>query len=438
MVNIAEQRLWIAVHLLYPNSSQASDVYEAILATLPKRNAVNYQKEIFLKLENFFLKNAAVRSGSPFNTFENYELTSWNILYQKSMKKHLLVILGLIIFDLKLSEVASLLKISEQKARFLVNQAFKKLTLSAEKNNVTETKFKFKKIEDKKVSYFYTAENLVEYALELLSPKDKKSVDEGLAEYPQLLSMQNKYSEIIQELRQIVSAEVGPVRPDLKIEPLKIKKHSAPSKFKFGKGSFIATTLAACFFGFVLIRPVTFKFFPAKLGGDSVKMLEVNSQPYLTENDVGNESGPAVNLNEMPVSETNRRSEEVSKVAASNKATGTFAKQIELPVAPVESAPTKQGGLYRASIQVSDVDALTARITDRLVALGGRKAGEVELGWKKTAKVSYYHLILPTENVEEAKMFLSKFGQLNIQFENHPRLMSNGSKRMILEVRESE
>ena len=197
-------------------------------------------------------------------------------------------------------------------------------------------------------------------------------------------------------------------------------------------------TVSLVFVGFIMIRPVTVKFFQSKPGSNSVKMMEVNSQPYIAENSVSYEDGQAVNLKEMPVSVGGKPSSEKPKLAASPKNVAILVKPVDLPNVPQGPTLMKQGGLFRASIQVSDLETLTGRITDRLVALGGQKAGEVELGWKKTTKVSYYHIILPTENVEEAKLFLNKFGQLNIQFEPHPRLMPAGQKRMILEVKESD
>ena len=435
---MTDQRLWIAIHLLYPNSSQASDVYNTILLSLPKKNSGTYAKDVFLKLESFFLKNAAVRSGQPFNIFEDYKLDSWNTLYQKSMKKHLLVIVGLIVFGLTINEVATFLKISDQKARFLVNQAFKKLTFLAVKDPMVEIEFKYKKIQDIKISYFYTNENLVEFSLDLLSEKDAALVSQGLVLHPQLRTLEKKYGEIIQELRHLVKAKLGPIEINQSINRERIPMARSVAIPKLRRSLLAVGTVSVIFLGFILIRPVTVKFFPTKLGGNSVKMMEVNSQPYLAENSVPSEDLNSVNLKEMPVNDRSKPPLEKPKVAVTPKVVAVASKQIDVPTAPKETASSKQGGLYRASIQVSDLDTLTGRITDRLVALGGKKAGEVELGWKKTTKVSYYHIILPTENIEEAKLFLNKFGQLNIQFEPHPRLMPAGQKRMILEVKESE
>lgn len=435
---MTDQRLWIAIHLLYPNSSQASDVYNTILSSLPKKNTDTYAKDVFLKLESFFLKNAAVRSGQPFNIFEDYKLDSWNTLYQKSMKKHLLVIVGLIVFGLNINEVSAFLRITDQKARFLVNQTFKKLTFPAVNEPFIDSAFKYKKIQDAKVSYFYTNENLVEFSLDLLNERDKALVSQGLELHPQLRTLEKKYGEIIQELRQLVKAKLGPteVNQTFSHEQNLVAHPVAIPKLR--RSMLAVGTVSAVFVGFILIRPVTLKFFPSKQGSNSVKMIEVNSQPYVTENRASKEDVDLVNLREMPVSDSNKPQLEKPKIVTSPTVAAVSLKSIDVSAAPKKTTSTKQGGLYRASIQVSDLETLTGRITDRLVALGGQKAGEVELGWKKTTKVSYYHIILPTENVEEAKLFLNKFGQLNIQFEPHPRLMPAGQKRMILEVKESE
>ena len=172
----------------------------------------------------------------------------------------------------------------------------------------------------------------------------------------------------------------------------------------------------------------------------NIKMIEVNSQPYLTAKETDlDKTTSAVNLAEMPVTDKlkgpvkNKKDE-----AKTDKVLAVASRKIETPQPPKNLEASKQGGLFRASIQVSDLDTLGVRITDKLVALGGTKAGEVELGWKKSPKVLYYHLVLPAENIDQMQEFLNKFGQLNIQFENHPRLMPIGFKRIILEVKEGE
>ncbi len=442
MTQIIDQRLWIAVHLLYPNSSQALDIYYTILGTANQKNNENYSKTIFLKLENFFGKNSAVRSGQPFRVFENYRLDTWKILYQKSSKQHLLIIIGLLVFKFNIQELSTILKLTEQKARFFVNQVFKKISDSKQQNLTEENAFKFKKIDDKNVSYFFMTENLVGYCLDILSPKDKSIVKMGLAIYPELNLLKQKYLETVEEFQQLSNLKLESAENTL-VEPVE-KNHqtSAGPKVKFQKSLIVASTVCVLFISLMVIRPFSFKNFPIQLGNKSVKMLEIKGQDFRDENTVELDGSSPVNLSEMPVSNAtkpvNGVKPQINKMGQSEKKVALALNKPEIPSDTKDVPPSKQGGLFRASIQVSDIDTLSARITEKLVALGSTKAGEVELGWKKSPNVLYYHLVLPTENVDQAKDFLNKFGRLNIQFENHPRLMPVGFKRMILEVKEGE
>ena len=442
MTKIIDQQLWIAVHLLYPNSSQALDVYYTILGNQSQKDNENYSKSIFLKLEKYFIKNSAVRSGQPFRIFENHKLDSWKILYQKSPKQHLLVIVGLMIFDFNIQELSSLLRISEQKARFFVKQSFKKVSNLKQANLKTEVVFKFKKIDDKKVSYFFMNENLVEYSLGILTSKDNVEVKQGLDLYPELAMQKQRYFEIVDEFKLLAKLDLGASEIKLNAQLPIYNQQFVKPKIIFSK-NIMAATVVCVFFTFIMVlRPFSFKNFPLKIGNKSIKMQEVNGQRLNEENEIELKGSSPINLSEMPVSNTTK---EIAKIVLNNnnviKTENPIVLSPKKAVAPTvskENSISKQGGLYRASIQVSDLDTLSDRITEKLVALGGAKAGEVELGWKKTPKVLYYHLVLPVENVDQAKDFLNKFGRLNIQFENHPRLMPVGFKRMILEVKESE
>lgn len=442
MNQLIHQRLWIAVHLLYPNSSQALDIYYTILGIQSQKNNENYSKSIFLKLENFFNKNSAVRSAQPFRVFENCKLSTWKILYQKSSKQHLLMVIGLLVFKFNIQELAKLLELTEQKARFFVNQVFKKIFELKQQNITLENSFKFKKIDDNKVSYFFTSENLVEYCLDILSPKDKNAVHLGLALYPELTLLKQKYLETVEEFQQLANLNFDTVDHALVASPEKSHLSIVEPNLKFRKSIIVASTIGVLFISVMLIRPFSFKNFPLQLGSKSIKMLEIKGPNFNDENTVEFEGSAPVSLSEMPVNNLTKSASTAklpgNPLVKSEKSVVLAAKKLEIPPVSKDVSPSKQGGLYRASIQVSDIDTLSARITEKLVALGSTKAGEVELGWKKSSNVLYYHLVLPTENVDQAKEFLNKFGRLNIQFENHPRLMPAGFKRMILEVKEGE
>jgi hypothetical protein len=116
------------------------------------------------------------------------------------------------------------------------------------------------------------------------------------------------------------------------------------------------------------------------------------------------------------------------------------------PVAPAPS-PAKAaeqdkeakhvGVLYRGSIQVTNVSAVTPKLIEKLAALGGRKAGEVELGWKK-GNGSYFHFTVPEAKYDEMLKVFNDYGQLKISKEKHERIMPEGILRVIITVDEKK
>jgi len=69
--------------------------------------------------------------------------------------------------------------------------------------------------------------------------------------------------------------------------------------------------------------------------------------------------------------------------------------------------------------------------------LGGRKAGQVELGWFK-GDSSYFHFTMPESRYEELQEFFKEYGQLSIQQEAHERVMPEGIRRIIITVYEKK
>lgn len=100
----------------------------------------------------------------------------------------------------------------------------------------------------------------------------------------------------------------------------------------------------------------------------------------------------------------------------------------------VQSRKT-QGALYRATIRISNIKAVNPKLIDGLVKLGGRKAGEVPLGWMKE-QGSYFHFTIPENKFEEFKKIFSEYGQLVINKEVHERVMPEGILRVIVNVYE--
>ncbi|MCB0366087.1 MAG: hypothetical protein H6624_17835 [Bdellovibrionaceae bacterium] len=96
-----------------------------------------------------------------------------------------------------------------------------------------------------------------------------------------------------------------------------------------------------------------------------------------------------------------------------------------------------KGFVYRAFMSLEELDAKTSEIVGGIQALGGAKAGQVELGWRKP-KGSYFHFSLPESNYEEMVKLLRNFGPVRIYKDPHWRVMPEGKIRFILWVEDSK
>lgn len=451
-----DSRIWLATHLLYPNSSQAFDVYQSLMTqsedSIRKKN-INF---IFLKLYQIVEKIQAVSSNKAFHVFETDQIKQWQQIYKKSQKEQLIIFVGYFVFDLKLKEIASVLKLNIERAHFLFHQTFKKTIFTNIKLDVQD-KISFKKVNEEKVSYLFTNENLIDYCLNNLTAQEMKKVNIGLEIYPELQASQKQYESIVKQMRYLVDFQQERVtKPLIQIsEPLSTPRENFEIGILFSKNRKLISSIAVSltFIFLVMLRPKWIKHASEQSKDRSVVLQEVTPK----QNTPAEDFLPAPT--QVKVAETTLTVEKL-KIASSVKsavlAKGNSEKVIETKTEPMAVAttkstvvvhsapqdianqPKKSGGLYRGVLTVTDIAEVTPKITERLVDIGGRKAGDVELGWRKSETLSYYHFTLPENNIDTMKEFLGKFGSLEIQFENHPRLMPAGVKRLIIEVKERE
>lgn len=104
------------------------------------------------------------------------------------------------------------------------------------------------------------------------------------------------------------------------------------------------------------------------------------------------------------------------------------AQPVSLPAA---SAVKAKGEIYRLFMSSGKVDQVTPVLVEKIMALGGQKAGEVQLGWRRR-QGSYFHFSMPDANYEELVKYLQTFGQVRIVKESHSRVMPPGTIRLIL------
>lgn len=106
--------------------------------------------------------------------------------------------------------------------------------------------------------------------------------------------------------------------------------------------------------------------------------------------------------------------------------------------AAVTDKKVAEGALYRGILRVTNLPATGPKIIEKIQELGGRKAGQVELGWNKTPSSSYFHFTMPQAKYDELVAFLATYGNAQIRKEKHPRIMPEGIVRLIIEVEEAK
>jgi hypothetical protein len=102
-----------------------------------------------------------------------------------------------------------------------------------------------------------------------------------------------------------------------------------------------------------------------------------------------------------------------------------------------EAEKRPRGFVYRGTMKIDQLDERTPIIAQKIRDLDGVKAGEVELGWRKENKGSYYHFSVPEANYEKLLEELKAFGPVRFSKDSHPRVMPTGQIRIILWVERS-
>lgn len=91
----------------------------------------------------------------------------------------------------------------------------------------------------------------------------------------------------------------------------------------------------------------------------------------------------------------------------------------------------RTGYIHRISFKNDTVYDFTPQLVEQIIALGGKKAGEVEIGWKKT-NGSYFHFTIPEQSYDMLIDTLSKYGKFTVDKSEHPRVMPEGVLRFIV------
>lgn len=437
MFTSLENRLWLAVHLLYPNSSQAFDVYQALVLQSEDSLANDNRILIFSKLSLLFEKIPSVSSNLSFYEFEFDQIDQWKIIYKNSQKAQLLIFIGVLIFDLKISEIAPCTKLTKEKAQFLFHQIFKKLSQHSAKAKYNE-QLNFKKQNDQKISYLYTYENLVEYCLGQLSEDEMAKVTAGIELYSVLQITRDEYQKIINQIQnlKVQRSNSTELKSKNRITLLKTSEDQGMSnkeKITFYSKKKVIVSLFSTLAVVLIFLQVSGVLARIRRSEKTVVMSQIVKkpefaaiQPDIAVDSLPNPAAPVVTANQ----------EQTTTVADAPKSGEVTVTAPGKKVVPINAGTAKdEGGLFRGTLIVKNLNSANVKLIAKLANLGAKKAGEVELGWLKSNNLAYYHFILKDENIEGTKAYLRELGTLKIRFESHPRLISAGNKRFIIEVK---
>ena len=407
--------------MLYPNSSQAFDVYQALILQSEDSLSKDNRVLIFSKLILLFEKIPSVSSNLSFYEFEFDQIDRWKIIYKNSQKSQLLIFIGVLIFDLKISEIASCAKLPKEKTHFLFHQIFKKVAQNGSKAKYNE-QLNFKKQNDLKISYLYTYENLVEYCLGQLSDEEVEKVKMGIDLYPILQVTKDEYQKIISQIQNLKVQRSNSKELKSKNKITLFKEDSEVANtvilpyYKRKKNVVLAAVLLVLLISLFQISELLEIF---KKAEKSIIIGQVVKRPELLI------SQPEIALESLPKPRETPAATSQDQIIAA----------VEQKSAEAITAAKDEGGLFRGALIVKDLKGSNEKLIAKMVALGAKKAGEVELGWMKTNNLAYYHFIISDQNVVQTKAYLAELGTLKIRFESHPRLIPAGSRRFIIEVK---
>lgn len=439
------KKLWISCHLLYQNSSQARDVFHTLVA----KEGLSSDFLTFLKkLYFYFKKNDPVKSASLYFEFAKNELILWNKALQKCTSDEVFILMSVLAHDVNLIYLSEVMSVSETRIRYLLNQGIRKVIKNYNISFDSKKDLKLREYGQNDVTNLFIHEHFAEYCLNLSTDEVKRKIDNSskeLSRYDQIkndiLSFQNELSSL--KIGDIFHEEVQ----ILESSRLPQKKKSA--QISRHKDKIIIIVVLLIFTVLMVIRPSFLKLDNINDNRKKIILDEVAlkkneiARTDLITNDLDETVSKVVQAEANPNKQETSLSEAKPVVSTSQTTSMQISKNVSSVVSQDVRINTKAeakviNGVYKGEMTAQDWEIVSKLIKDKIVEIGGTKAGEVELGWIKNKKTSYYHFVFPADKFDTLITQFKKYGNLNYRFEPHPRKLPDGQKRFILEVHQGE
>tara|TARA_B110001454_G_scaffold218991_1_gene249074 strand:+ start:119361 stop:120392 length:1032 start_codon:yes stop_codon:yes gene_type:complete len=326
---------------------------------------------------------------------------------------------------------------------------------------------KLKKNKSREMSDFVANHLLFEYARNTLDSERKKSVEKALESAPEL---QNEFIKLIngiqycEKLSETLINDAAVKQIELQSSQVnfivnRLRWHQWPLGFRW----LVEAGVVALLLVIVLnVLPLN-RLIHLNDGSDSQTIVaEVNrkKKPDLGETPEANVEKPDFTDEEVKQPTTVAAKDKTQSVKTNDPKLVTpsvetkpvavkqpepppvaIPKPMTQPVAAVSSPETEKpakstGWIYRGQFLVTNAEAVSPKIKDKIKELGGQKAGEVEIGWLKTPNVYYFHFTVPEAKLGELEALLKDYSTGKIVKEAHPRVMPDGIIRMLFTVEE--
>lgn len=439
------KKLWISCHLLYQNSSQARDVFHTLVA----KEGLSSDFLTFLKkLYFYFKKNDPVKSASLYFEFAKNELILWNKALQKCTSDEVFILMSVLAHDVNLIYLSEVMSVSETRIRYLLNQGIRKVIKNYNISFDSKKDLKLREYGQNDVTNLFIHEHFAEYCLNLSTDEVKRKIDNSskeLSRYDQIkndiLSFQNELSSL--KIGDIFYEEVQI------LESSRLPQKKKSTQISRHKDKIIIIVVLLIFTVLMVIRPSFLKLDNINDNRKKIILDEVAlkkneiARTDLITNDLDETVSKVVQAEANPNKQETSLSEAKPVVSTSQTTSMQISKNVSSVVSQDVRINTKAeakviNGVYKGEMTAQDWEIVSKLIKDKIVEIGGTKAGEVELGWIKNKKTSYYHFVFPADKFDTLITQFKKYGNLNYRFEPHPRKLPDGQKRFILEVHQGE
>lgn len=310
---------------------------------------------------------------------------------------------------------------------------------------------KLKKNKSREMSDFVASHLLFEYARNTLDAERKKGVEKALEATPEL---QNEFIKLIngiqycEKLSETLINDAAIKQIELQSSQVnfivsRLRWHQWPLGFRW----LVEAGVVALLLVVVLnVLPLN-RIIHLNDGNDSqtvVAEVDRKRKLILDEASESNVQAPDFADEEVKQPTTLAVQNPVPPVKPKPDVVPIPAKPLVMAPQPMPTPQTtaakpasKSGAwIYRGQFLVTNAEAVSPKIKDKIKELGGQKAGEVEIGWLKTPNVYYFHFTVPEAKLGELEALLKDYSVGKLVKEAHPRVMADGIIRLLFTIEE--